>query len=70
MARTNQNRYSLHAYHEALGHTSHRIGETLFSISGHSLNEATSDQLIRSTKIEEQLVTLENTMHRLTTRAG
>jgi len=56
------------AYHEAFSHISHRIGETLSSISGHGLNEATSDQLIQTTKLEEQLVTLENIVHRLTTQ--
>jgi phosphate:Na+ symporter len=61
-------RHHPNAYHEAFSHISHRIGETLSSISGHSLNEATSDLLIRSTKLEEQLVTLEDIVHRLTTQ--
>ena len=56
------------AYHEAFSHISSRIGETLSRISGHGLNQATSDQLIRVTKLEEQLVTLENIVHRLTTQ--
>lgn len=56
------------AYHEAFSQISDRIGETLSRISGHSLNHAVSDQLILTTKLEEQLVTLENIVHRLATR--
>ncbi len=56
------------AYHEAFNQISHRIGETLSTISGHSLSQAMSDQLILTTKLEEQLVTLENIVHRLTAR--
>jgi phosphate:Na+ symporter len=56
------------AYHEAFSHISHRIGETLSRISGHGLNQMTSDQLIRATKLEEQLVTLESIVHRLATQ--
>ena len=52
-------------YHEAFAHISARIGETLSSISGHGLNQATSDKLIRTTKLEEQLVTLEDIVYRL-----
>lgn len=37
-------------------------------ISGHGLNRAASDQLIQTTKLEEQLVTLENIVHRLATQ--
>ena len=56
------------AYHEAFSHISGRIGATLSKISGHGLNEATSDELIRATKLEEQLVTLEGIVHRLATQ--
>jgi phosphate:Na+ symporter len=56
------------AYHEAFSHISSRIGETLSRISGHGLSEATSDELIRATKLEEQLVTLEDIVHRLVTQ--
>ena len=55
------------AYHEAFRHISGRIGETLSRISGHGLNQVTSDELIRATKLEEQLVTLEGIAHRLVT---
>ncbi|MHC4070505.1 MAG: Na/Pi symporter [Planctomycetota bacterium] len=55
------------AYHEAFAHISSRIGETLSHISGHGLNQVTSDQLIRTTKLEEQLVTLEGIVYRLAT---
>jgi len=53
------------AYHEAFAHISEKIGSTLAQISAHGLSQATSDQLIRTTKLEEQLVTLENIVHRL-----
>ena len=56
------------AYHEAFSHISGRIGEMLSKISGHGLNHATSDELIRVTKLEEQLVTLEGIVHRLATQ--
>ena len=54
------------AYHEAFSHISGRSGAALSSISERSLNQTTSDQLIRVTKLEEQLVTLENIVYRLT----
>ena len=53
------------AYHEAFTHISDKIGSTLAHISAHGLGQATSDQLIRTTKLEEQLVTLETIVHRL-----
>jgi phosphate:Na+ symporter len=53
------------AYHEAFAHISSKIGSTLAHISAHGLSQATSDQLIRTTKLEEQLVTLETIMYRL-----
>jgi phosphate:Na+ symporter len=56
------------AYHEAFAHISGKIGETLSHISGHGLNQATSDRLIRTTKLEEQLVTLEDIVFRLATQ--
>ena len=54
------------AYHEAFTRISGKIGSTLAQVSAHGLGQATSDQLIRTTKLEEQLVTLENIVHRLT----
>ena len=53
------------AYHEAFTRISGKIGSTLAQVSAHGLGQATSDQLIRTTKLEEQLVTLENIVHRL-----
>jgi len=53
------------AYHEAFVQISGRIGSTLSDISARGLSQATSDQLIRTTKLEEQLVTLEDIVHRL-----
>jgi len=62
------NKYDPDAYHSAFGHIAGRIGETLSRVSGHSLNSATSDQLIRITKLEEQLVSLESAVHQMTTQ--
>ena len=62
------NKYDPDAYHSAFGHIAGRIGETLSRVSGHSLNSATSDQLIRITKLEEQLVALESAVHQMTTQ--
>jgi phosphate:Na+ symporter len=59
-------KYDPAAYHAAFVHIAGRIGETLSRISGHSLNSATSDQLIRVTKLEEQLVALESAVHQMT----
>jgi phosphate:Na+ symporter len=56
------------AYHEAFTRISGKIGSSLTQISAHGLSQATSDQLIRTTKLEEQLVTLENIVHRLSTQ--
>ena len=56
------------AYHEAFNHISGRIGTTLAHISSHGLSQTVSDQLIRTTKLEEQLVTLESIVHRLATQ--
>ena len=53
------------AYLEAFTRISGKIGSTLAQVSAHGLGQATSDQLIRTTKLEEQLVTLENIVHRL-----
>ena len=53
------------AYHEAFTRISGKIGSTLAQVSAHGLGQTTSDQLIRTTKLEEQLVTLENIVHRL-----
>jgi len=62
------NKYDPDAYHAAFGHIATRIGKTLAQISGHSLNSETSDQLIRVTKLEEQLVALESIVHQLMTQ--
>jgi phosphate:Na+ symporter len=56
------------AYHEAFKHISGRIGKTLSHVSAHGLSQATSDQLIQTTKLEEQLVTLEDIVYRLTSQ--
>jgi phosphate:Na+ symporter len=61
-------KYDPDAYHAAFLHIAGRIGKTLAQVSGHSLNAATSDQLIRVTKLEEQLVALESIVHQLTTQ--
>lgn len=61
-------KYDPDAYHAAFQHIAGRIGETLSRISGHSLNQVTSDQLIRFTKLEEQLITLEGIVHQLTSQ--
>ena len=61
-------KYDPDAYHSAFRHIAGRIGETLSRVSGHSLNSATSDQLIRITKLEEQLVSLESAVHQMTTQ--
>jgi phosphate:Na+ symporter len=55
------------AYHEAFRHISVRIGETLSHVSARGLSQATSDQLIQTTKLEEQLVTLEDIVFRFAT---
>jgi phosphate:Na+ symporter len=56
------------AYHEAFRQISSHIGATLSRISGHSLGSEVSDQLILTTKLEEQLVSLEDIIYRLTSR--
>ena len=61
-------KYDPDAYHAAFKQIAGRIGETLSRISGHGLNQATSDQLIRFTKLEEQLITLEDIVHQLTSQ--
>jgi len=61
-------KYDPDAYHAAFVHIAARIGKTLAQVSGHSLNSETSDQLIRVTKLEEQLVALESIVHQLTTQ--
>lgn len=58
-------KYHPDAYHEAFTRISGKIGSTLAQVSAHGLGQATSDQLIRTTKLEEQLVTLEDIVHRL-----
>ena len=54
------------AYHQAFMDISHKIGDTLSRISGHSLSPTDSDQLIKVTKLQEQLVMLEDIVYRLT----
>jgi phosphate:Na+ symporter len=54
------------AYHQAFMDISHKIGNTLSLISGHSLSPTDSDQLIKVTKLQEQLVMLEDIVYRLT----
>jgi len=58
-------KYHPDAYHEAFNQISGRISSSLADISARGLGQATSDLLIRTTKLEEQLVTLENIVHRL-----
>jgi len=53
------------AYHEAFKTISTLIGETLSKISGREISQATSDDLIRTTKLEEQLVSLESLINEL-----
>jgi phosphate:Na+ symporter len=55
-------------YHEAFELISSSIGQTLSRISGHSLNNAASDHLILTTKLEEQLVTLEALIHKISSK--
>ena len=62
---TGANKHHPDAFHEAFAHISTKIGSTLADISARGLSQATSDQLIRTTKLEEQLVTLEDIVHRL-----
>jgi len=54
------------AYHEAFLKISHNIGGTLSVISGHSLNSTNSDHLFKVTKLQEQLLMLEDIVYRLT----
>ena len=61
-------KYDPNAYHEAFVHIAGRIGETLSSISGHSLDSRSSDQLIRVTKLQEQLVAIESIVHQLSSQ--
>ena len=55
------------AYHEAFAQYFRERSARLpgCQVSARGLGQATSDQLIRTTKLEEQLVTLENIVHRL-----
>jgi hypothetical protein len=46
----------------------YEIIQSLKNLIARGLSQATSDQLIRTTKLEEQLVTLENIVHRLSTQ--
>jgi len=61
-------KYDPAAYHDAFLHIAGRISETLSLISGHGLNAQTSDELIRTTKLEEQLISLESIVHQLTSQ--
>lgn len=53
-------------YHEAFLEISHKIGDTVSVISGHSMNPTDSDHLIMVAKLQEQLVMLEDIVYRLT----
>jgi len=61
-------KYHPDAFHDAFRHISSRVGETLSLISGHGLNAQTSDELIRTTKLEEQLISLESIVYQLTSQ--
>jgi phosphate:Na+ symporter len=54
------------AYHDAFLDISSIIGDTLSSISSHSLNTTDSDHLILATKLLEQLIMLEEIVFKLT----
>ena len=54
------------AYHQAFLDISGKIGDALSLISGHSLNPTDSDHLIKVTQLQEQLITLEDIVYRLT----
>jgi phosphate:Na+ symporter len=58
-------RHHPQSFHDAFQQISARIGDALSRISGHGLNQVTSDRLIRTTKLNEQLVTLEDIVYRL-----
>lgn len=53
-------------YHAAFQDIAKRISEVLTEISGQGLNQTSSDHLIKITKIQEQLNSLEDTIYRLT----
>ncbi len=56
------------AYHEAFVTISAAISDVLSDISGRGLNEADSASLIRVTKLQELLVSLEDIVYRVVTR--
>ena len=55
-------------YHEAFEKVSQEISRLLSAISGRGLNETESGYLIRATKLQEQLVSLEDTVFKITSR--
>jgi phosphate:Na+ symporter len=55
-------------YHEAFDKVSEGISQLLSAISGQGLNEKDSANLIRATKTHEQLVSLEDTVFKITSR--
>ena len=55
-------------YHEAFEKVSQEISRLLSAISGRGLNETESSYLIRATKLQEQLVSLEDTVFKITSR--
>jgi phosphate:Na+ symporter len=55
-------------YHEAFENVSQEISRLLSAISGRGLNETESSYLIRATKLQEQLVSLEDTVFKITSR--
>jgi phosphate:Na+ symporter len=55
-------------YHRAFEKVSDEVGRLLSAISGRSLNEKDSSNLITATKLHEQLVSLEDTVFKITSR--
>lgn len=58
------------SYHAAFVEISKRINETLSQVSRLGLNTSTSDELIRVTKMQEQLRQFEDIVYQLTTEMG
>ena len=52
-------------YHDAFLAVSQEVGKTLAQVSGKSMNRADSDELIRITKTQEQLASLESLIYQL-----
>ena len=62
----NNERNSPHTYHQAFIKVSRSVEDALSDISGISLSQADSDDLIRVAKMQEQLVNLEGIVFRFT----